>query len=260
MSVFGNTFFEKQGDGSYAEISDRIGAENYWPWGLSVGDLNADGYQDVLVTLGMNYPYRYQSNTVLINDRAERLRPAEFILGVEPRKDRKTAQPWFDLDCAGEHRESHRLCKGADGLVQVWAAVGSRSSVIFDLEGDGDLDVVTSEFNSRPQVLVSDLAERRPPHWLEVDLVGTRSNRDGLGARVTVTAGGLSQLALHDGKSGYLSQSDLPLYFGLGDAESVERVVVEWPSGTRQVIAAPPANQRLVITEPAAEEAPAAES
>jgi hypothetical protein len=136
------------------------------------------------------------------------------------------------------------------------AAEGSRSSVVFDLDGDGDLDVVTNEFNSRPQVLVSDLAARRPVRWLEVELVGTRSNRDGLGARVTVTAGGLSQLALHDGKSGYLSQSSLPLYFGLGDAERVERVVVEWPSGERQVVEAPAANRRLTITEPAAEEAP----
>jgi hypothetical protein len=184
---------------------------------------------------------------------------AEQPAAEEPAAEREW--DWNELGAASSAAgRPHPLCEGRTGRYTVMAAEGSRSSVIFDLEGDGDLDVVTSEFNSRPQVLVSDLAERHPPHWLEVDLVGTRSNRDGLGARVTVTAGGLSQLALHDGKSGYLSQSDLPLYFGLGDAESVERVVVEWPSGTRQVIAAPPANQRLVITEPAAEEAPAAES
>jgi hypothetical protein len=252
MSVFGNTFFEKQGDGSYAEISDRIGAENYWPWGLSVGDLNADGYQDVLVTLGMNYPYRYQSNIVLINDRAERLRPAEFILGVEPRKDRKTAQPWFDLDCAGEHRESHRLCKGADGLVQVWAAVGSRSSVIFDLDEDGDLDIVTNEFNAGPMVLVSDLAQSRGPlNYLKVRLHGTRSNRGGVGAVVRVSTGGRELTQVLDGKSGYLSQSLQPLYFGLGEAGVAEHVSVRWPSGSLQTLSGIQANTTLDVTEPA---------
>jgi hypothetical protein len=252
MSVFGNTFFEKQGDGSYAEISDRIGAENYWPWGLSVGDLNADGYQDVFVTLGMNYPFRYQSNTVLINDRAERLRPAEFILGVEPRKDRETAQPWFDLDCAGEHRESHRLCKGADGPVQVWGAVGSRSSVIFDLDEDGDLDIVTNEFNAEPMVLVSDLAQSRGPlNYLKVRLHGTRSNRGGVGAVVRVSTGGRELTQVLDGKSGYLSQSLQPLYFGLGEAGVAEHVSVRWPSGSLQTLSGIQANTTLDVTEPA---------
>ena len=97
------------------------------------------------------------------------------------------------------------------------APLGSRSSVMFDLDGDGDLDIVTNDFNSAPQVLVSDLAQRRQIHWLKVALVGTVSNRNGLGATVRVSAGGRVLTQWNDGKSGYLSQSVLPLYFGLGD-------------------------------------------
>ena len=85
-------------------------------------------------------------------------------------------------------------------------------------------------------VLVSNLSERRRIHWLKVKLIGTASNRDGLGAFVRVTSGGRTLTKYNDGKSGYLSQSSLPLYFGLGDAQKVDRVEVDWPSGRKQVI------------------------
>ena len=61
--------------------------------------------------------------------------------------------------------------------------------MIFDLDNDGDLDIVTNDFNSEPMVLVSNLADRKQIHFLKVHLTGTKSNRDGLGARVTVRAG-----------------------------------------------------------------------
>jgi enediyne biosynthesis protein E4 len=83
-------------------------------------------------------------------------------------------------------------------------------------------------------VLVSNLAEKRAIHWLKVTLAGTASNRDGLGATVKVYAGGKTFTQYHDGKSGYLSQSSLPLYFGLGDAATADRVEVTWPSGRQQ--------------------------
>jgi len=247
-NIFGNAFYENQGDGRFHEISDRIGAENYWPWGLSVGDLNADGFEDVFITASMNYPFRYGINTVLLNNRGETFLDSEFLLGVEPRAELKT--PWFDLDCRGEHRDQPACQRDPDGDFTIVANKGSRSSAIFDLDGDGDLDIVTNEFNSSPQVLISDLAQRAPVRRLEVKLVGSRSNRDGLGALVEVRAGGLTQVKPHDGKSGYLSQSSLPLYFGLGDATRVERVDVLWPSGRRQTLRRPAVDgDRLEIVE-----------
>ena len=116
------------------------------------------------------------------------------------------------------------------------APAGSRAGVLFDLDNDGDLDLVTSDFNSAPQVLVSNLAQVRSINWLKVQLIGAASNRDGLGALVKVETAHGTYTKQHDGKSGYLSQSSLPLYFGLGDDTAVTRVEVRWPSGRNQVI------------------------
>ena len=146
----------------------------------------------------------------------------------------------------------HQICANHKGMVTVMAPLGSRASVLFDLDNDGDLDIVTNDFNSEPQVLVSDLAARRPIHWLKVLLTGTVSNRDGLGATVRVVTGaGAKYFKYNDGKSGYLSQSSLPLYFGLGDENVVSRVEIHWPSGRDQVITQNlRTNEILRVTEP----------
>ncbi len=244
-SIWGNSFFLNEGAGQFREVSDDIGAENYWPWGPSVGDLNADGYEDVFVASSMNFPFRYGINSVLLNNRGEHFLDAEFILGVEPRRGELTA-PWFELS----ESEKPPNFVGPAGDVSVWAARGSRSAVILDLDADGDLDIVTNEFNSAPMVLVSNLAEGPGIHYLNVTLRGTTSNRSGLGAVVKVTAGGRTFTKLHDGKSGYLSQSLYPLYFGLGDADSVDRIEVLWPSGREQTISGPiSANSLIEIVE-----------
>jgi hypothetical protein len=215
-----------------------------------VADLNADGYEDAVVTSSMNYPFSYGLNTVLLNDAGQRFEHSEFVLGVEPRRDGRTKIPWFDLDCSGADRD-HEHCAGLEGKVTVYANLGSRSAVIFDLEGDGDLDVVTNDLNSEPMVLVSDLAQKHPVRWLAVALQGTASNRDGLGATVRLHAGGKVQTRYHDGKSGYLSQSSMPLYFGLGEAEKVDRLEVAWPSGTTQTVTEGlEINRRITVVEP----------
>jgi hypothetical protein len=249
-SIWGNSVFHNEGGGRFREVSDVVNAEMYWPWGLSTGDLNADGFEDVFITAGMNYPYRYATNSLKLNDRGKRFVDAEFVLGVEPRRDGQVATPWFELDMAGTDK-GHREGANLTGRVSIWGARGSRSSAIFDVDGDGDLDIVTNEFNAEPMVLLSDLSERRRVHFLQVALQGTRSNRSGLGAVVTVTAGGATHTQVHDGKSGYLSQSLIPLYFGLGDAERVDRVEVVWPSGRRQTAQSPVAvNGTLTLQEP----------
>jgi hypothetical protein len=130
------------------------------------------------------------------------------------------------------------------------SALGTRSAVIFDLDNDGDMDIVTNDFGSAPMVLVSNLSEKQPIHWLKVKLAGTVSNRDGLGATVRVVAAGRTLTQYNDGKSGYLSQSSLPLYFGLGDAQKIDRVEVDWPSGKKQVVTQNlKANDTLIVTE-----------
>ena len=187
--IFGNALYHNQGGGKFEEISGPVGVENYWPWGPSAGDFNADGWQDLFIASSMNYPFRYGINSLLLNNRGQKFLDAEFILGIEPRREGRTHTPWFDTDCSGDGREL-KVCEGRTGKITVMATLGSRSAVIFDLDNDGDLDLVTNDFNSEPQVLVSDLSIRRAIHWVKIALTGTVSNRDGLGATVRVRAGG----------------------------------------------------------------------
>jgi cytochrome oxidase Cu insertion factor (SCO1/SenC/PrrC family) len=268
-SIFGNALFENRGGGKFTDVSDEAGAETFWPWGPSVGDLNADGFQDVFITAGMGYPFRYGINSLLLNDGGKHFVDAEFVLGVEPRRGRRTAMPWFHLPAGASAPAS----PGVVGPVTVWGSLSSRSSVAFDLDDDGDLDIVTNEFNAPPLLLISNLSERKKIHFLKVRLVGgmtadakaaapaegakgpaapgPRSNRDGLGAVVRVRCGTRNFYQVHDGKSGYLSQSSLPLYFGLGDAETVDEIEVTWPSGKRQTLPGPHAANKLVtVREP----------
>ncbi len=247
-SIFGNAFYKNDAGGKFTEISDQLGLENYWPWGISVDDLNADGYDDIFVTSGMSYYFRYTPNKLMLNDRGKKFLDSEFALGVEPRKNNQTVMPWFDVDCDGPDFIRNE-CKGHVGKFTVLSSMSTRSSAVFDLDGDGDLDIVTSEFNSQPQVLISDLAQRRKISYLKVKLVGTKSNREGLGAKVVVSGRGLKVTKVMDGKSGYLSQSDLPLYFGLGDARQIDSIDVLWPSGTHQTVPHASLNGTLEINE-----------
>ncbi len=248
-NVFGNVLYRNLGGGRFEEVSDRLNLENYWPWGPSVGDFNADGWEDVFIASSMSFPFRYGINSLLLNDRGERFRDAEFLLGVEPRRGGRTATPWFDVDCATEGK-GRPVCRGETGPITVLGTLGTRAAAVFDLDNDGDLDIVTNEFNASPQVLISDLAARRKIHWVTVSLNGTVSNRNGLGATVRVSSGGRVFTKYNDGKSGYLSQSVIPLYFGLGDATAVERIEVQWPSGRRSMLAPGAAiNRTVTITE-----------
>src|SRR5205085_10358155 len=99
-SIWGNSLFKKTGAGKFSEVSDAMGVENYCPWGPSVGDLNADGFDDIFIASGMNYPFRYMVDTLRLNDRGQKFLDAEFVVGVEPRRN-GVAMPWFDLDATG---------------------------------------------------------------------------------------------------------------------------------------------------------------
>ena len=244
--IFGNELFANRGDGRFEEVSDSARVETYWPWGPSVDDFNADGWDDIFIAAGMNFPFRYGINSLLLNEGGRHFLPSEFVVGVEPRPNGATQQVWFTLDCAGtdaasplcsacsQAAASHMCTIDAARQLTMMGALGTRSAVALDLDNDGDLDLVTNEFNGRPQVLISDLAQRHPDrlHFIKV--------RVRLGAQVNVLLpDGRRILKVHDGKSGYLSQSDLPLYFGLGDADHAESIEIRWPSGRRQTVSGP---------------------
>jgi hypothetical protein len=124
----------------------------------------------------------------------------------------------------------------------------ARGAAYADVDGDGDLDIAIST-NGGPAVLLRNDGGNRNG-WLRVRLVGTRSNRDGIGARVTVTlAGGAKRWGIVKTGSSYCSQSELPLSFGLGQAKGVQAVEVAWPSGQLDRLGPQAAGRTLVITE-----------
>lgn len=258
-SIYGNAFFQQLADGEFSEVSQQINAENYWPWGLSCGDFDADGYQDAFLCSSMCFPYRYSVNSLLLNSHGKRFLDAHFTVGVEPRKPEEMIAPWFSLDFSGQDSES-RLRQGRDGTHVVWSATGTRSSAIIDFDEDGDLDIITNEFNTPPQVFRNNINDTQGTNFLKVRLrgnvsengnaTGTKSTRDALGAIVIVETAAGTQRQLNNGASGYLSQSVMPMYFGLGDAQTISKVTVIWPSGATQDVTKDVAvNQLLEIAE-----------
>ena len=147
---------------------------------------------------------------------------------------------------------------GAGGASGDSMGVGdSVTTVDFDRDGFMDLLVTTGGSMGRSLGMASDSGGYRlyrnrgnANHWLEIDLEGTKSNRDGIGARVEVLAGGVSQVRIQDGGVHHRGQNHSRLHFGLARHAQAERLTVRWPSGVVQELTAVPANQVLRIREP----------
>ena len=133
---------------------------------------------------------------------------------------------------------------GFDMPLEVGKPGAHRGAAVGDLDGDGRLDVVVSAL-AEPATLLRNVSEPAG-NWIELDLVGTVSNRDGLGARVTAQA----QTRWMKSAAGYTSSSLRPVHFGIGDGQAPVTVEIEWPSGRRQRVESVPLNQRTVIREP----------
>ena len=121
-----------------------------------------------------------------------------------------------------------------------------RTLVSGDVDNDGDLDLLVTNNGAAPQLLRNN---NSLGNALVVRLVGVQGNRDGLGARVTVAAGGRTQVREVKSGGSYLGQNDIRAHFGLGAAARVDRVQVRWPAGTTETIEAPAVNQTLTIVE-----------
>lgn len=122
-----------------------------------------------------------------------------------------------------------------------------RGACIGDYDNDGDFDIYIANLNDRGMFLRNNKGNLN--NWLIINLVGTTSNRDGIGARIKITSGSMVQTTQKKSTSGYLSQNDHRIHFGLGKNESVDIIEIKWPSGKVQLIENTNANQILNITE-----------
>jgi enediyne biosynthesis protein E4 len=122
-----------------------------------------------------------------------------------------------------------------------------RGSAFADIDGDGDLDVVLAQIGGPPLLLRND--QKLSHHWLRLKLIGTKSNRDAIGAWIKVRCGGHTLSRQVMPTRSYLSQSELPVTVGLGNSDQVDHVEIVWPSGTTQRLS-PPIDRLTIVTEP----------
>jgi hypothetical protein len=223
--VHGNRLYHNNGNGTFTDATVKssmtrlsISMAGYSP---TIADFDNDGWNDIFVTRGhvqpLDTPSRIkveQPNTIFANLGKAGFRALTAEAGL-------TAQP------PRRHRGS---------------AVG-------DLNRDGRLDVVVSALSAPAEIWENDSPGGN--HWLELDLEGTRSNRDGIGARIKVAAAGTVQYNHVSFAVGHASSSAGPAHFGLGRSESADLVEIRWPSGIVQGLKNVAADRVVKVKEPA---------
>ena len=122
-----------------------------------------------------------------------------------------------------------------------------RGAAFGDLTNDGRIDAVVSVLHDRPQLLINRTSNDH--HWIEIKLVGTRDNRDGLGTKVKITTAEGVQYNQATTAVGYNSSSDKRVHFGLGEAATIDRIDLSWPTGVKQTLLNVKADQVLTIVE-----------
>lgn len=124
----------------------------------------------------------------------------------------------------------------------------ARGACFADYDNDGKVDAYVVNLGSAGTLIHN--TSTSTGHWIEIKLIGTRSNRDGIGARIEVFAGGTRETAERVASSGYLSQNDGRVHFGLNAATSIDKLTVRWPSGIVQTLESQPVDRVLIVQEP----------
>jgi enediyne biosynthesis protein E4 len=233
--------------GKFRNVAEGAVADAGWAWGGQFGDLNNDGSNELFVANGFISADPHKSYWYAMSK----------IAGANGRffEDAATWPAFGNASLSGYERSRVYINRGVAGWIDVAQKVGAndlydgRAVALADLWNRGEQDVIVANQN-QPAVLYGDYPDTSN-HWIAFKLIGTRSNRSAIGAEVTIEAGDLRQKRIIDGGSGFASQNDRRLHFGLGTHEWVDRVVIQWPSGTEQVLQRPAIDQFITVTEPA---------
>jgi hypothetical protein len=210
-------------DGKFFEdvsASAGLGKHRLLGWGVLFEDFDADTHPDVMIANGHIY------------QEVDR-----YPIGETYR------QPTILYRNLGNGRFEDATASAGPALQVKRTARGMAAG---DLDGDGRPEIVIVNVNDKPAVLKNSAEQGA---FFSLRLQGTKSNRSAIGARVTITAGGVTQMREVTGGGSYYSQSDLALYFGLGAATRIDSVKVRWPSGAVQEVKAVAANKRYRLTE-----------
>jgi len=220
-----NTLYKSHGDGTFTDISDEAGlggvSASLVGFGTKFFDYDNDGDLDIFVADG---------------------EVQEFI---DP-TTRKSIYPQRDQLYRSNGDGTYTEVSASSGKYFSDKYVG-RGTAFGDYDNDGDIDLLILNCNQRVILLRNDGGNAN--NWLAVKLIGTRSNRDGIGARIRLTTEGETRIAEIQSTASYLSANDLRVIFGLGRKKVVDKIEVHWPSGTKQTLKGIKANQLIKITE-----------
>ncbi|MBW8041691.1 MAG: CRTAC1 family protein [Planctomycetes bacterium] len=217
--------YRNLGDGIFEDVKlingAAAGTHPQVTWGTGFVDFDNDGNRDIFIACG-----HLMDNAELLDDTASY--HARNIL----------------LMNTGDGKFVNISDKAGDGMK---VKLSSRGAGFDDLDNDGDIDVVILNSRREPTILRNDSPSKG--HWIQVRLRGTKSNRDGVGARVKVVAGDLTLVdEVHSGR-GYQSHYGTRLHFGLGNREKVDRIEVRWIGGGVDVFKDTAVDKLLTITE-----------
>jgi hypothetical protein len=204
-----------------ATMSAHVGTENrFICWGAGIVDLDNDGFPDLFMTAGSVYP------------------EVEKTLPQYPNRN-----PRVVFRNLGNGSFEELIEEAGPGVA---AAHCSRGCAFGDFDNDGDIDILIVNLSEAPSLLRNDVSGNN--HWLKVKLVGTKSNRSAIGARVLAKYGKKIQAQEVLSQSSFYSASDPRLHFGLGGETSAD-LEIRWPSGMRQTLKRVEANQIVVVKE-----------